>query len=257
MDIYQHYRKEEHAFIDKVVGWKDAVEQQYSPKLTDFLDPRETEIVRSVIGNGPDVLVECFGGSETSERKRVFIFPSYYQPEEADFQLSLFQLDYPSKYVSIEHRQVLGTLMSIGLKRTKYGDILFNDDIVQLVVAKEIADFIKMNLQSIGKATIALRERSLSQIITTTEEWGEQSVSVSSLRIDTVIAAIYNVSRQKGQALIQSGLVKVNWKVIENPSFECKERDLFSVRGYGRSKLISIEGKTKKEKWRIIVGKQK
>jgi RNA-binding protein YlmH len=52
-------------------------------------------------------------------------------------------------------------------------------------------------------------------------------------------------------------LVKVNWTLIENPSFECKEGDIISVRGHGRSKIMGIEGKTKKEKWRIIAGRQK
>jgi RNA-binding protein YlmH len=51
--------------------------------------------------------------------------------------------------------------------------------------------------------------------------------------------------------------VKVNWTLTENPSFECDVGDMISVRGYGRAKILAIEGKTKKEKWRIIVGKQK
>jgi RNA-binding protein YlmH len=51
--------------------------------------------------------------------------------------------------------------------------------------------------------------------------------------------------------------VKVNWQVIENPSFECQTGDLISARGYGRVKILSIDGKTKKEKWRITIGIQK
>lgn len=257
MSIYQHFRKEEHAFIDQVLSWRELVLTQYSPKNTDFLDPREQEIVRQIIGNDLEIKVELFGGHSSSERKRAIVSPHYFIPEVDDFQLSLFQLNYPSKFVSIDHRKILGSLMSLGLKRSKFGDILTNGDQVQIVVAKEISDYIKMNLQAIGKATISIDEISFSTIITAEEIWYEQAITVSSLRLDVVLSAITNLSRQKVQVLIQSGVVKVNWKTIDQPAFECKEDDVLSVRGYGRSKLITIEGKTKKEKWRIIVGKQK
>ncbi len=257
MEIYQHFRKEEHAFIDKVLEWKRYVENQYSPKLTDFLDPREHDIVKQVIGKDGEVKVQSNGGSPQSERKRVLIYPSYYVPEEEDFQLSLYQIVYPSKFVTIEHRQVLGSFMSIGLKRSKYGDILINHDAIQIIIAKEMEDFIKMNLHSIGRATVSLKQLPLSNIIVSNEEWNEHSISFSSLRLDVIVSTVFQLSRQKAQAHIQNGLVKVNWKIVENPSFDCKESDLISVRGFGRCKLISSDGKTKKEKWRFVIGKQK
>ncbi|MFC4320256.1 YlmH family RNA-binding protein [Litchfieldia salsa] len=258
MDIYQHYRKEEHAFIDKVLEWKAAVEFQYSPKLTDFLDPREQEIINLIIGDHSDVQVKAFGGSTTSERKRVLIYPSYLSPTEEDFQLSLYQVDYPSKFVKIEHPQVLGSLMSIGLKRSKYGDILLDDDnIIQIVVSKEVDGFIEVNLQSIGKASVTLKKLKLEDILVQKEEWIEQSVSFSSLRLDVVISSTFQLSRQKAQAIIQNGQVKVNWRIVENASFECKEGDIISVRGHGRLKLLNNEGKSKKDKLRYTVGKQK
>ena len=85
----------------------------------------------------------------------------------------------------------------------------------------------------------------------------EQDITVSSLRLDTIISGIHHISRQKSQLFIQQGLIKVNWTTIENHSFECAEGDLLSARGYGRVKILSIEGRTKKDKWRIVVGKKK
>ncbi|MBD8068373.1 RNA-binding protein [Bacillus sp. PS06] len=257
MDIYQHFRKEEHAFIDKVLEWKTAVEFEYSPKLSDFLDPREQEIVKLIVGEQSDVLMKAFGGSPTSERKRVLIYPSYLTPTEEDFQLSLYQLVYPSKFVTIEHRQILGSLMSIGLKRSKYGDILIVDDLIQIIVSKEVDTFIELNLQSIGRATVSLKKRPLSEIIQQKEEWAEQVLSLSSLRLDVVISSAFQISRQKAQSIIQNGQAKLNWKIVENTAFECKEGDIISVRGFGRLKLISNEGKSKKDKFRFTVGKQK
>jgi RNA-binding protein YlmH len=147
--------------------------------------------------------------------------------------------------------------MSLGLKRGKFGDILMKDGRVQFFSSTEIGDYIKSNLESIGRASIRLKEVDLKEAITVDDLWMEQDITVSSLRLDTIISGIHHISRQKSQLFIQQGLVKVNWTSIENHSFECAVGDLLSVRGYGRVKILSIEGRTKKDKWRIVVGKQK
>lgn len=172
--------------------------------------------------------------------------PDYFLPTEKEFQINLFEIDYPIKFVSIEHPQVLGSIMSLGLKRGKFGDILMKDGRVQFFAASEISDYLKSNLESIGRASIRLKELALEEAITTDELWMEQAVTVSSLRLDTIISGIHHISRQKSQLFIQQGLVKVNWTSNENVSFECAEGDLLSVRGYGRVKILSIEGRTKK-----------
>jgi RNA-binding protein YlmH len=257
MNIYQHFRAEEHAFIDHVLEWKESVISTYSPRLTDFLDPREQQIVRSMMGQDSDVIASFFGGSSSVERKRALLYPSYFVPEDSDFALKLFEIQYPQKFVTIEHPQVLGSLMSLGLKRSKYGDILVKDDTIQIVVAKEIAEYLIMNLQSIGRAKISLEQKSLSSIITPAEEWREQACTVSSMRLDVIIAEAFNLSRSKSSPLIKGGIVKVNWKQVEETSFECQEGDIISVRGHGRCKIDSIEGKTKRDKWKIKINRSK
>ncbi|WP_419888552.1 RNA-binding protein [Neobacillus niacini] len=257
MNIYQHFRPEEREFIDQVLHWKDYVDTSYTAKLTDFLDPREQHILKVLIGENGNIKYQLFGGILASERKRALIMPDYLIPTEDEFQINLFEIDYPVKFVTIEHPQVLGSLMSLGLKRGKFGDILMKDGRVQFIAASEISDYIRNNIESIGKASIRLKELALDDAINTDDLWIEQVITVSSLRLDTIISGIHNISRQKSQLFIQQGLVKVNWTSIENVSFECGEGDLLSVRGYGRVKILSVEGKTKKDKWRIVVGKQK
>ncbi|MBM7701789.1 RNA-binding protein [Metabacillus iocasae] len=257
MSIYQHFRPEEHTFIDHVLEWKEEVTHQYSPKLTDFLDPREQQIASAIIGTDHDVKIAFYGGLPSSERKRALIFPDYYVHEEKDFQIALFEVDYPKKFVTIEHPQILGSLMSLGLIRSKFGDIIVENEQVQIIVASETASYVQANLQSIGKAKVQLKSIMKEQLIEVHEEMIEQAYTVSSMRLDVILSNVYNVSRQKIQAMIEHNLVKVNWKTIEQPSFECKVDDMLSLRGHGRSKIVSIDGKTKKDKWRIVVGKQK
>jgi RNA-binding protein YlmH len=257
MNIYQHFRPEEREYIDQVIHWKNYVETQYTPKLTDFLDPRQQHILNMLISENGDVFYTLFGGSLDVERKRALILPDYLKANEDDFQISLFEIHYPTKFVTLGHRQVLGTLMSVGLKRGKFGDILIKDETIQFFAAKEISDYIKGNVESIGRAGVKLVEKSIENAVLSGELWEETDLTVASLRLDTVISGIYQLSRQKSQLFIQQGLVKVNWTITENPSFLCGVGDMISVRGEGRSKVQTIEGKTKKEKWRIIVGIKK
>ncbi|MDP4162726.1 MAG: RNA-binding protein [Bacillota bacterium] len=257
MNIYQHFRPEEREYIDRVLQWKEYVEQTYSPKLTDFLDPREQHILKVLIGSSADVKWELYGGQPDSERKRALLLPDYGEAKEEDFQIGLYEIEYPSKFLKIEHPQVLGSLMSLGLTRSKFGDILIKDNRAQFFVAHEVTDYVHIQLESIGRAKVSLKELPLKDAISFAHAWTEQSITVTSLRLDTVISGIHNISRQKSQLLIQQSLAKINWTTIENPSFDCAEGDLLSVRGYGRAKILSIEGKTKKDKWRMMVGVQK
>lgn len=136
--------------------------------------------------------------------------------------------------------------MSLGLKRGKFGDILIKDEGVQFIVAKEIADYTRLHFHTVGKTKISLEEKPLTEIIVLEEQWKEATVTVSSLRLDAVLSQVFGVSRQNAQSLIENGLVKVNWKVIEQAHLECKEGDVLSARGLGRLKMIAIDGKTKK-----------
>ena len=257
MDIYQHFRPEERQFIDQVLGWIDQVQMQYVPRLTDFLDPRELEITRMLVGTNGDVRASFFGGSQEAERKRVIIYPDYYEPRIEDYELTIYELSYSAKFTTLKHRQILGTLMSVGLKREKFGDIWIEGDRVQFVVAKEVASYLEMNISKMGKAGVKFHEVHADQVMQVTEQWKESQVTVSSMRLDTVLSALANISRQKSQTLVQQGRVKVNWKLVENPSYEIRESDVLSTRGIGRMKIFYIEGKTKKDKWKIKCGIQK
>lgn len=257
MSIYQHFRKEEAGFIDQILKWCEMVKNQYTYKLTDFLDPREQQIIQMIIGNDDEIKVDFFGGNDRVERKRAMIYPSFFQIGKDDFNLTLFEIKYPAKFTKIQHPQVLGSLLSLGLKRGKFGDIVFHDDRIQFVLATEVADYVRLHLQKIGKTSIQLVEVPFEKMLTNIENWLEEVITISSMRLDVILSQVYHISRQKIQVHIQSELVKVNWKIVSSTSFECQEGDMISARGLGRLKIISIEGKTKKDKIRMIVAKQK
>ena len=253
--LIQHFRKDEQPFIEQVIGWQREVEDRYAPKLTDFLDPRQRFIVASVIGQSDDLMVSTEGAFEEPERKRMIIAPSYYTPEEEDYQITVFSVGYPSKFVQLKHPDVLGALLSLGIERSKFGDIRVAENTVQFAVAAEVSDYVRTHLTGIGKVKVHLEEVGDQPLLQLNEEWVESSTTVSSMRLDVVVATVLNISRQKSQSLITAGRVKVNWTVREQVAFELQEGDILSARGFGRLKVIMTEGRTKKDKIRLQIGR--
>ncbi|WP_416151028.1 RNA-binding protein [Salipaludibacillus sp. HK11] len=254
MSIYEHYRKDEHAFVDQVVDWKSLVELEYRSKITDFLDPRQQKMLLSLIGNSDEVNVSFWGGHESAERKRALLYPDYLTPKKDDFQVCAFELHYPSKFVTIEHPQILGSLMSIGMKRDKFGDILSKEGRFQIIMSQEVADYILVNFQSVGKAKIELEPIPDDQVIEQVKMLEESFVTVSSMRLDTVISEAFRISRSKVKPQIVSESVKVNWKVVVDPSYQLEEGDVLSMKGQGRCELMEKNGETKKGKQRLVLG---
>ncbi|WP_353318797.1 RNA-binding protein [Staphylococcus hominis] len=249
IDIYQHFRNEEQPLIDQLLDKCEQVNQQYAPVLTSFLDPRGQYILEVIVVSFEDMKVSYFGG-QSAERKRAIIAPSYFEPTEGDFEEVLIQINYPEKFVSIQHQHVLGTLMSLGIEREQVGDILVGDTI-QFVLTKQLESYIMMELTKIKGATVKLDSIPFKDMIQSKENWNIHHSTVSALRLDVVLKEMIRKSRSIAKQLIEKKRVKVNHTLIDSPDFQLQNNDLLSIQGFGRARIIDIGGKTKKEKVHI------
>lgn len=196
-----------------------------------------------------DMKVSYFGG-QSAERKRAIIAPSYFEPTEGDFEEVLIQINYPEKFVSIQHQHVLGTLMSLGIEREQVGDILVGDTI-QFVLTKQLESYIMMELTKIKGATVKLDSIPFKDMIQSKENWNIHHSTVSALRLDVVLKEMIRKSRSIAKQLIEKKRVKVNHTLIDSPDFQLQNNDLLSIQGFGRARIVDIGGKTKKEKVHI------
>lgn len=217
--------------------------------MTSFLDPRGQYILKVIVGSFEDMKVSYFGG-QSAERKRAIIAPSYFEPTEGDFEEVLIQINYPEKFVSIQHQHVLGTLMSLGIEREQVGDILVGDTI-QFVLTKQLESYIMMELTKIKGATVKLDSIPFKDMIQSKENWNIHHSTVSALRLDVVLKEMIRKSRSIAKQLIEKKRVKVNHTLIDSPDFQLQNNDLLSIQGFGRARIIDIGGKTKKEKVHI------
>ena len=171
--------------IDILIDKCEQAERHYSPVLTTFLDPRGQYILEVIVGSYEDLKV-YFNGGPRAERQRAVIAPSYYEPDESDFELTLIEIDYPEKFVTIQHQHVLGTLMSLGIDRSQLGDIIVGERI-QFVLTKALESFIMLEFTRIKGATIKLNSIPLKDMIQSEENWKIHSSTVSALRLDVVL----------------------------------------------------------------------
>lgn len=218
---------------------------------TDFLDPYERKNMIQILRGIDEVSFREEGGYIESERKIIRIFPYYLSGDDIDLGIEILEIRWDSRFGQISHRDCLGALLGLGIKREKIGDILVLDGGFQVIVESKISDFITYNLSKIGRKTVSVKKISSEEITIKEPQSKEVFFTISSNRLDSVIAGIFNISRAIAQKSIDSERVKLSFEPVFSSSKEVLENDLISVRGMGRAKVIEIGDVTKKGRQKV------
>ncbi|MCP0886490.1 RNA-binding protein [Ligilactobacillus sp. WILCCON 0076] len=251
--IYQHFRNEEEPLIDELLSLIARAENEYRPVLTPFLNPRECYIAKSILGQNDNVKASFYGGAKKAERQRILFYPVYFEVETKDFNISLVEIEYPIKFATLKHGQILGTLANAGVKYDVLGDILTDGQRWQFFVQNNMVSFFLEQVTQIGRIKVRLREIDMGSKVNTIDAWENETTTVSSLRIDGVVSNCYHISRQHTKALIKAHKIHVNWMQLEKPDYMLESYDIISVRGYGRIRLNEVSGISKKGKLRLDI----
>lgn len=237
--------------IRKIIDKIQIVSNKHITQTSDFLDPFEVELAKSVLNRFEDIGYYIEGGYEEAERKIIMIYPSYFFKE--DIEVPLSSLKIAGDLASVEHKDYLGSILSLGINRNKIGDILVYDQEGVVIVKEEISSFILYNLEKIKNKNIEVFIDSLKDIKPPEIEYQELNKFLVSLRIDSVISSTFNLSRKESMNIISSGKVKLNFETIDKPSKEVEEGDMISVKGFGRFILHEVKGKSKSGRFICII----
>ena len=235
----------------KIIDKLNGTLKNYDVRSSDFLNPFEVENAIAILNSTDELKYTVDGGYEKSERKVVFIYPFYMNYEDIEETLRFIQIEGNFKFKLISHKDYLGSLLNLGIKREKVGDIIIHENFCQVIVSNDICDFILMNLEKVARNNVKLKEISREEIIYNPPNFKEISFTVSSSRLDCIISGLYNISRQESSKLINAEKVQVNYEKVTSCSKEIKSGSLISVRGKGRSKIINIGELTKKGKIKV------
>lgn len=215
-------------------------------RFTRFLDPAQA-VEAEKIARQHGVKFSSWGGYDSAERAIGCFAPRNTDVVRSEFPLVSLHSRYSSKFCSVSHRDMLGAFMALGLTRDSIGDIIIVDSDIYLFVMAQTADFIMQGMHSAGKAT--LRFEPVTGEIRIPEPRGSCfHDTLSSLRLDAVVASAYRLSRNESGDMIRAGLVKLNHLPCDRVDTAVEEGAMLSVRSKGRIKLQKIEGLTRKQR---------
>ena len=223
------------------------------PANTCFLSPRELEMARYLFGEEPGLT--AFGGYPDAERKMLVYLPEYLDAEtlyEEDSPLVCLRATFFEED-TLSHRDFLGALMGAGIARETVGDICVGKGFCDFFVTAEIGPYVEQNLLSAGRTRIRITTIPMRDAQIPEPEVKEIRDTVASLRLDSIISSGFRIGRSLAAQHIHAGKAAIDGLPCEKPDKQVSEGMKISVRGLGKIKLHSINGKTKKDRISVVI----
>lgn len=245
---------EDRLLLAKVLDRAEQAADRNVPAWTDFLSPQQRARAEDLLrlAGISETAWLCQGGYEGAERNILLFLPDWMEPETAQSPLRCLRASFRPEY-GLTHRDILGSLMGLGIVREKVGDILVSSESADLIVLDTVAEFLLSGWESAGRAKLAVREIPAAHLHIPAVRCEEVRDTVSSLRLDAVCAAGFRMSRGRAAELIASGCVQVNWRACTKADKPLSEGDTVSARGFGKFQLSEVGGLTKKGRTAVTV----
>ncbi|MBQ4066384.1 MAG: hypothetical protein IJD22_01945 [Clostridia bacterium] len=259
-----------------------SVRQENSAVALSFLTPREQRLVYEamVAGHRADRLF-FWGGYYGAERRRALFLPSWIEAEKAcremlfsrereEFFVSLLSeygmeallSEYThvlklsgSGYAALEHRDYLGALMALGIKRSVLGDICVEGDSATVFCDERASAFVASELRSAGRDTVRCEIAEAGLDFCPVRQFEKICSTVASPRLDGIVRALCSVSRDEALRLVNQGMVEVNYFVMKEPDRTVSPGDIVSVRGHGKYIVDSACDATRRGRLRLLARK--
>ncbi len=217
-----------------------------------FLNERQAYFAGKYLQNLHRESFMFFGGHKSA--LRVFLCIYYNKKRAPDFsRFPITALEFKYRKVDVlSHRDFLGAVMSLGVSRESIGDIAVFEGRAVLFADSKIADYLSNQITTVG--SVGVRVSVLKENYPDFPQKFEESfISVASMRLDNITAALANLSREKTAQIILSGLVSVNYVQNQNVSHLLTVGDIISIRKKGKFVITDNSGTTKKGRIRLSV----
>lgn len=209
------------------------------------MDPRQLELAEQALRDITALSYTVYGGYPEAERNVLYIFPAQHKPKLPS--LGALMVKWEGENDLLTHRDLLGAVLALGLRRDQVGDIIMLEDGgAAMLVVDSKAEYICANLLQVGRLPVSCTSIEPDQIPLAKDDGREIKGTVASLRVDAVLSLGFGISRSRVVLLVKGGVVQVNWRPINSPSTQLKEGDQISLKGRGRLKIHAVEGETRK-----------
>lgn len=231
------------------------------PTYSGFLTLHEQSLLSDFAGNGslgklPSKYI-FVGGYDYAERKMACFYDDII-PTFHPYAVLLAEAENSKFADELTHRDYLGALMNLGIERDVIGDMIkLSEQSAYIICKKSIADFIIDNYHMVKHTAVVCRNIQEDELerLTIIPSFEEITGSVSSFRLDCILALAFHKSRTQICDLIKSGNVFVNSRLVESASYVLKQGETVSARGFGKFIFASEGGTSKKGKLYVTLKK--
>ena len=252
--LNKYDNEEDKLLVSKVLDKLEFVQKKNSIETTDFLDMHQKTVAEKVLKSQKITNYICYGGYSNAERVMIIIYPEklddVFNNNQYDFNniVRIIRVILPNEMKGkYSHRDYLGAVIKVGLKREKVGDIIVNLDGADLIVSKDISKYIVSSFKELTRFSKSdIYEESIEKLNITEPKTEVLNIIIPSMRMDSIVSELIRTSRSKALEIINAERVFVNSEVITKNSKMLKENDMITVRGKGRFKIIKILNSTKK-----------
>lgn len=245
--------EEEKIFIAQITDMIKIAQNRNVTKFSSFLNEREAILATNCLNREMCRNFVFYGGYDGATRNILGIFPDYISEHQSLFPIQPITFTYKSEY-NLSHRDFLGALMSLQVKRDVIGDILVGEGRTVAFVKDSIAPLVLGEISKIGRIGVKV-EHGINCDLPINNRYEEIDGIVSSLRLDSVVSLATRLSRSKASSYIKSNGVNLNYIDCYDCSKSLIEGDVISIKGYGKYKLSTIGGNTKKGRIHISIKK--
>lgn len=184
------------------------------------------------------------GGWPDAERVQVCFHPFW---AEAEFTAEWVEIRWAAKFAHVEHRDLLGSLMALGMDRSYFGDLIALEDRAYLYCLPEVAARLPVEWDKAGNVPIKVQLLADAPVIEPPK--GEiLRDTVASLRLDCVLASGMKTSRSRAAEIIRMGSVSVDHMPEERTDRVLTSGQLLSIRSFGRIRLTEVGNPTRKDR---------
>ena len=242
-EVLNDYKnKDEKMLLAEVLDKIENTNNRNKIEHTDFLDLAQNELVQKFLNKQKVENYIKYGGFNEAERKMYIFYPEKFNEQVVEKNLSSIV-----QIIRIyTHRDYLGAVMKLGVKRKKVGDIIVENNGADIIIDKEITKFLEQNLNELtrfSKSTITVEDIQNLRNVEVKKE--EIEIIVASLRLDNVASELARCSRSKIIEIMNTERVFVNFQVETKKTKQIKEGDMITIRGKGRFFIKEIIGQTR------------
>ena len=209
------------------------------PTCTDFLDLYQQSLLRDYCVSRHISSYTFWGGFDDAERCACGFLPDW-TDDPSQLPIQAVRVTTSSALLRpLTHRDYLGALMALGLRREKIGDILVTSEVVPVLCAQ---------FTQAGQARFVARPIELSVLRRPQQATILRRDTVPSLRLDCVLSSAFSLSRSDASAYIEAGRVFINGRQILKKDAGIEAGDKLTLRGKGKAVFRGVVGVSKKDR---------